>query len=44
MIAATDRATVVGAMRAVDRVARWRSYSIPLAHAYPTPVGTHPGS
>ena len=42
MIAATDRATVVGAMRAVDRVARWRYYSIPLAHAYPTPVGTLP--
>lgn len=42
MIAATDRATVVGAMRAVDRVARWRFYSIPLAHSYPAPVGTLP--
>jgi len=42
MVAATDRATVVGAMRAVDRVARWRYYSIPLAHSYPTPVGTLP--
>lgn len=39
MIAATDRRTVVDAMRVVDRVARHQFYSIPMQHSYPTPVG-----
>jgi microcin C transport system substrate-binding protein len=40
MIAATDRQTVVDALRAVDRVARFQYYTIPLQHSYPAPVGT----
>lgn len=39
MIAATDRKTVVDAMRVVDRVARFQYYTIPMQHSYPTPVG-----
>lgn len=40
MIAATDRRTVVDMLRAVDRIARFEHYSIPLQHSYPAPVGT----
>ena len=36
---ATDREEVVDAMRAIDRVARFGYYSIPLHHTYPAPVG-----
>lgn len=39
MIAATDRQTVVDMMRAVDRIARFQYYTIPLQHSYPAPVG-----
>jgi microcin C transport system substrate-binding protein len=39
MIAATDRATVVDMLRAVDRIAQFENYSIPLHHLYPTQVG-----
>lgn len=39
MIAATDRRTVVDMLRAVDRIARFEHYSIPLQHSYPAPVG-----
>lgn len=39
LIAATDRESVVAAMRAVDRVVRFHHYGIPLQHSYPTPVG-----
>ena len=42
MIAAQDRQTVVDSMRAIDRVARWEYFSIPLNHSYPTPVGQLP--
>jgi len=42
MIAATDRRQAVDALRVVDRVARWKYYSVPLMHAYPTPVGVLP--
>jgi microcin C transport system substrate-binding protein len=40
MIAATDRRTVVDSLRAVDRIVRFQNYFIPLAHSFPTPVGT----
>jgi microcin C transport system substrate-binding protein len=39
MIAATDRKTVVDALRTVDRVVQFQHYFIPLQHSYPTPVG-----
>jgi microcin C transport system substrate-binding protein len=39
VLAATDRRTVVESLRAVDRVARFQYYAIPLQHSYPTPVG-----
>ena len=39
VIAATDRRTVVESLRAVDRIARFQYYAIPLQHSYPTPVG-----
>ncbi len=39
MIAATDRHTVVDSLRAVDRVLRFKYYSIPLQHMYAAPVG-----
>jgi microcin C transport system substrate-binding protein len=39
MVAATDRQTVVDMLRATDRILRFKYYSIPLAHSYPTPVG-----
>jgi microcin C transport system substrate-binding protein len=42
MIAATDRRTVVDSLRAVDRVLRFRYYSIPLQHMYAAPVGQLP--
>ncbi len=42
MIAATDRRTVVDTLRAVDRVLRFRYYSIPLQHMYAAPVGQLP--
>jgi microcin C transport system substrate-binding protein len=42
MINAPDRQTVVDSLRAIDRVARWQYYSIPLNHSYPTDVGKMP--
>jgi len=42
MIAATDRNTVVDSLRAVDRVLRFKYYSIPLQHLYAAPVGQLP--
>lgn len=42
LITATDRETVVSAVKAIDRVARWEFYSIPMQHSYPTPVGKLP--
>ncbi len=42
MITATDRQSVVDAMRVMDRVERFQYYSIPLQHLYPTPVGELP--
>jgi len=39
MVAATDRRTVIDTLRAVDRILRFKFYSIPLQHSYPTPVG-----
>jgi microcin C transport system substrate-binding protein len=42
MIAATDRRTVVDSLRAVDRVLRFRYYTIPLQHMYAAPVGQLP--
>ena len=42
MIAATDRHTVVDSLRAVDRVLRFKYYSIPLQHMYAAPVGQLP--
>jgi microcin C transport system substrate-binding protein len=42
MIAATDRNTVVDSLRAVDRVLRFKYYSIPLQHMYAAPVGQLP--
>jgi microcin C transport system substrate-binding protein len=39
MVAATDRKTVVDMLRAVDRILRFKYFSIPLQHSYPTPVG-----
>lgn len=42
MIAATDRETVVDSLRAVDRVLRFKYYSIPLQHMYAAPVGQLP--
>jgi microcin C transport system substrate-binding protein len=39
MVDATNRQTVVDMLRATDRILRFNYYSIPLAHAYPTPVG-----
>jgi microcin C transport system substrate-binding protein len=39
---AKDRATVVAAMRALDRVALWNYYSVMLQHVYPMPVGEIP--
>jgi hypothetical protein len=43
MIAATDRATVVDSLRAVDRILRFKYYSIPLQHMYAAPVGQAAG-
>lgn len=42
MIAATDRRTVVDSLRAVDRILRFKYYSIPLQHMYAAPVGQLP--
>jgi microcin C transport system substrate-binding protein len=42
MIAATDRRMVVDSLRAVDRVLRFKYYSIPLQHMYAAPVGQLP--
>ncbi|MCW2362767.1 MULTISPECIES: extracellular solute-binding protein [Sphingobium] len=42
MITATDRETVVGAMRALDRILLWNFYAIPFQHDYPAPVGQMP--
>jgi microcin C transport system substrate-binding protein len=42
MIAASDRKTVVDSLRAVDRVLRFKYYSIPLQHLYAAPVGQLP--
>jgi microcin C transport system substrate-binding protein len=42
MIAATDRPTVVNSLRAVDRILRFKYYSIPLQHMYAAPVGYLP--
>jgi len=42
MIAATDRKTAVDSLRAVDRVLRFKYYSIPLQHMYAAPVGQLP--
>ena len=39
---ARDRATVVAAMRALDRVALWNYYMIPVQHISPAPVGEMP--
>ena len=42
MIKATDRETVVGAMRALDRILLWNYYAIPYQHNYPAPIGEMP--
>jgi microcin C transport system substrate-binding protein len=42
MLAAQDRATVVGAMRALDRILLWNYYAIPFQHNYPAPIGQMP--
>jgi microcin C transport system substrate-binding protein len=42
IISANDHQTVVDAMRAIDRVARFNHYSIPMQHTYPAPVGQKP--
>jgi microcin C transport system substrate-binding protein len=42
MIAATDRRMVIDSLRAVDRVLRFKYYSIPLQHMYAAPVGYLP--
>ena len=39
---ATDRAKVVAAMRALDRVLLWNYYAIPFQHTYPAPMGQVP--
>jgi len=42
MLTAKDRATVVGAMRALDRILLWNYYAIPFQHNYPAPIGQMP--
>lgn len=42
MIGARDRATVVDAMRALDRILLWNYYGIPFQHMYPAPLGEIP--
>ena len=42
MITATDRETVVGAMRALDRILLWNFYAIPFQHDFPAPIGQMP--
>ncbi len=42
MITAKDRATVVYAMRALDRILQWNYYAIPFQHQYPAPLGEMP--
>lgn len=39
MVRASDRQTVIDAMRATDRIVRFGYYMIPLQHRYPTPIG-----
>lgn len=39
MVRASDRQSVVDAMRATDRIVRFGYYMIPLHHRYPAPVG-----
>jgi microcin C transport system substrate-binding protein len=41
---ASDRDTVVNAMKALNRVLVWGYYSIPLQHVYPAPTGVMPFS
>ena len=42
MLRAEDRATVVAAMRALDRILLWNYYAIPFQHNYPAPIGQMP--
>jgi microcin C transport system substrate-binding protein len=42
LIKAKERATVVAAMRAIDRVALWNYYSVPFQHSFPAPIGHNP--
>jgi microcin C transport system substrate-binding protein len=39
---ARDRQVVVAAMRAIDRVALWNYYSVPMQHLFPAPIGQNP--
>jgi microcin C transport system substrate-binding protein len=41
-ITAQDRRATVDAMRAVDRVLRWKHYGILFYHMYPAPIGELP--
>jgi len=42
VVGARDRATVVDAMRALDRILLWNYYAIPFQHMYPAPLGEIP--
>lgn len=42
MIGATDRETVVAAMRALDRILLWNYYAVPFQHDYPAAIGEMP--
>ncbi len=42
VVRATDRTDVVNAMRALDRIAQWNYYAIPMQHGYPAPLGYLP--
>ncbi|MBT2187845.1 extracellular solute-binding protein [Sphingobium nicotianae] len=39
---ARERHTIIAAMRALDRVAMWGYYSVPLQHIFPAPLGEMP--
>jgi len=42
VVNANDRTHVVNAMRALDRIAQWNYYAIPMQHGYPAPLGYLP--
>jgi microcin C transport system substrate-binding protein len=42
VVNAKQRATVVNAMRALDRILQWNFYAIPIQHMYPAPLGYQP--